>query len=120
MTRIVRGIATFVLVAISILMFPVSPRVLGLLFIAITLLVAAVSVRWPALRRRLLPLSIVTLAVTLSPFDVSLYAKPGPPRFVPVVMGLPSPELLARCERGDAFCGGCVVRGFEPQWVLIW
>src|SRR5689334_7935417 len=46
--------------------------------------------------RRVKPVLIafaLAAAATISPFDVSLINAPGPPHFVPLVMGLPGPEL---------------------------
>ena len=51
------------------------------------------------------------------PIDVSLQNFPGPPRFVPLVMGLTSGEAAAK---GEVMLGGCMVRGNEPRWVWVW
>ena len=51
------------------------------------------------------------------PIDVSLQNFPGPPRFVPFVMGLTSGEAAAK---GEIMVGGCVVRRNEPRWVWVW
>ena len=60
------------------------------------------------------------IATTLLPFDVTLHNAPGPPHLVPLIMGLPAPQTLDACARGEAVCGGCVVSVFEPTWLLIW
>jgi hypothetical protein len=39
---------------------------------------------------------------------------------LPLVMGLPRPETVARAKRGEVILGGCVVSGFEPKYYLIW
>jgi hypothetical protein len=67
---------------------------------------------------RLLFVSFV-IAVFL-PIDLWPVNYPGPPRFVPLVMGMPGPELSAQAERGEAILGGCMVRGNEPRWVWVW
>ncbi|HSO35684.1 MAG TPA: ASCH domain-containing protein [Labilithrix sp.] len=40
----------------------------------------------------------------------------GAGKAIPIVYGLPGPELWADVERGDAELGGCVVCGDEPTW----
>src|SRR5262245_37884941 len=37
---------------------------------------------------------------TFLPFDISLNNVPGPPRFVPLVMGLPTKEGVEKARRG--------------------
>lgn len=58
--------------------------------------------------------------IPLLPFDVSFRNQPGPPHFVPVVMGLPKPSTVEKAKRGEVFMGGCIVSGFEPKWILVW
>jgi hypothetical protein len=74
-------------------------------------------------RNRLRP-SLITLTVwhmlTFSPIDVLPIPKGGPPRLVPLVMGLPSRETAERAKRGEVILGGCIVSGFEPKYYLIW
>ena len=60
------------------------------------------------------------LIAVFLPIDVSLQNYPGPPRFVPLVMGLPLPQTWAQAERGDVMLGGCILRGNEPRWVWVW
>jgi hypothetical protein len=54
--------------------------------------------------------------------------KPAPPcpacksaRVVPVVFGMPGPELAARAARGEVVLGGCMVWGDErdPKWACL-
>ena len=45
---------------------------------------------------------LVALATTFMPFDVSLHNAPGPPHFVPLVMGYPSPEMWLPAGRAPA------------------
>jgi hypothetical protein len=60
-----------------------------------------------------LRLSIVTwtvwLALSLSPIAVFPTPKEEPPRLVPLVMGLPRPETVARAKRGEMILGGYMV-----------
>jgi hypothetical protein len=62
----------------------------------------------------------VWLALTLSPIDVFPISKAGPPRLVPLVMGLPTRETAERAKRGAVMLGGCIVSGFEPKYYLVW
>jgi len=54
--------------------------------------------------------------------DVSLNNAPGPPRFVPLVMGLavPDSQLMKATVRGDMLLGGCIVTGYEAKSVWVW
>ena len=65
-------------------------------------------------------LFVAFLIAAFLPIDVTLHNVPGPPRFVPRIMGMPHPEEFAREERGEVVLGGCIVRGNEPRWVLVW
>ena len=60
------------------------------------------------------------LIAVFLPIDVSLENFPGPPRFVPLVMGLPSGVTADQIRNGDVILGGCIVRGNEPRWVWVW
>lgn len=55
------------------------------------------------------------LIAVFLPIDVSLENYPGPPRFVPLVMG-----LSAGTRNGEVMLGGCMVKGTEPRWVWVW
>lgn len=54
------------------------------------------------------------------PIDITLQNYPGPPRFVPLVMGLPTQETYERAQRGELILGGCIVHGNEPRWLWVW
>ncbi|HEY1375099.1 MAG TPA: hypothetical protein VGH50_21680 [Candidatus Binatia bacterium] len=43
---------------------------------------------------------------------------PGPPRFIPVVYGLPTEEAMEEAKKGTFYLGGCFSR--EVGWVLVW
>jgi hypothetical protein len=62
----------------------------------------------------------VWLGLTFSPIDVFPIPRGGPPRLVPLVMGLPRPETVERAKRGEVVLGGCLVSGFEPKYYLVW
>lgn len=60
------------------------------------------------------------LIAVFLPIDVWPVNHPGPPRFIPLVMGMPGPELSHRAKRGEVILGGCIVSGNEPRWVWVW
>ena len=62
----------------------------------------------------------VGLALTFSPIDVLPLPKGGPPRLVPLLMGLPTRETAERANRGEVLLGGCIVSGYEPKYYLVW
>lgn len=72
-------------------------------------------------KTRWMRLSFVAFLVAVFlPIDVTLTNYPGPPRFVPLIMGSPTDEDIALEERGEAYLGGCILRSNPPRWVLVW
>ena len=72
-------------------------------------------------RTALMRLMFVSFLIAVFlPIDVSLQNFPGPPRFVPLVMGAPTAQDSARADYGDVMLGGCILRGNEPRWVWVW
>ena len=70
---------------------------------------------------RLMKLIFVSFLIAVFlPIDVLPVNYPGPPRFIPLVMGMPGPELSARAKKGEVMLGGCMVRGNEPRWIWVW
>jgi len=63
---------------------------------------------------------VIFLIAVFAPIDITFQNLPGPPKFVPLVMGFPLPETVVRAERGEVMLGGCMVNGNEPRWVLVW
>ena len=63
---------------------------------------------------------LLLIGSTLLPIDVSFRNYPGPPRFVPLVMGRPTQAAVERAERGEVMLGGCITSGYEPEWVWVW
>jgi hypothetical protein len=63
---------------------------------------------------------VAFLITAFLPIDISFQNYPGPPRFVPLIMGLPNSEDFVQQERGEVMLGGCIVDGNEPKWVLVW
>jgi hypothetical protein len=62
----------------------------------------------------------IWLMLTFSPMDVLPIPKGGPPRLVPLVMGLPTRETAERAKRSEVILGGCIVSGFAPKYYLVW
>ena len=60
------------------------------------------------------------LMLSISPVDVVPARKGGPPRLVPLVMGLPTRETAERAKRGEVILGGCIASGLEPKYYLVW
>ena len=68
-----------------------------------------------------LRLAVVTFLVASTlPIDISLRNYPGPPRFVPLIMGTPREDDVAREERGEVVLAGCILRENAPEWILVW
>jgi general stress protein CsbA len=63
---------------------------------------------------------VTFLIAAFLPIDVTLQNVPGPPRFVPLIMGTPTEEDSARADRGEVVLGFCILRGNEPKWVWVW
>jgi len=63
---------------------------------------------------------VAFLLTAYLPVDISLQNYPGPPRFVPLIMGMPREDDIARQERGEVVLGGCILRDNPPKWVLVW
>jgi hypothetical protein len=64
--------------------------------------------------------SVAFLIAALLPIDITLQNYPGPPRFVPLVMGTPRDADISRARRGEVVLGGCILRRNAPKWVLVW
>lgn len=63
---------------------------------------------------------VAFLIATFLPIDITTLNYPGPPRFVPLIVGAPSSQAAAREERGEVVLRGCISRGNDPKWVLVW
>lgn len=59
------------------------------------------------------------LALSFSPVDIFPFRHGGPPRLVPLVMGLPTPQMAERATRGEIILGGCRVSGLEPKYYFV-
>ena len=87
--------------------------VLGLVASSVQFIITA-ETKWMRL------IFVVFLVAAFLPVDVTLRNLPGPPRFVPLIMGSPTDEDVAREERGEVVLGGCILRGNPPRWVWVW
>lgn len=112
--RLLHGLGLFLTFCAFAVFFKTSILLLCILGIA-TLVVPRLS-----RSRVLVSFWIVMFIVAILPADISFRNRPGPPRFVPYVMGLPGRELTAASRRGEVVLGGCVSTGYEPRWVLVW
>jgi len=63
---------------------------------------------------------VAFLITAFVPVDISFQNYPGPPRFVPLIMGLPNEQDFRQLQKGDVMLGGFIVSGNEPGWVLVW
>lgn len=63
---------------------------------------------------------VAFLVASFIPVDITLRNYPGPPRFVPLILGMPRYDDFAREERGEVVLRGCILRGNDPRWVLVW
>jgi hypothetical protein len=91
----------------------------ALISAALLLLVATFS--RPERRRLIFGVSaIVFVGLSLAPIDLRFRATPGPPRIVRYIHGLPTEHAREMARRGDAVLGGCIVSGYEPDWLIVW
>jgi len=60
------------------------------------------------------------LLCSLLPIDISFLVRPGWPKILPVHYGMPAKALRDRAAKGEVVLGGCLVRGYDPLWVLVW
>jgi hypothetical protein len=96
-----------------------SPRTTAFVLLLV-LILAYIHFFWTSKTRWLRLIFVAFLIATFLPIDVTLKNYPGPPRFVPLIMGSPRDEDVALEERGEAVLGGCILRGNPPRWVLVW
>ena len=96
-------------------------RLLGLLLLLFAVLICVLSSR--SRRKRLIvALWIGFLLTRMSPIEITAENYPGPPHFVPLVMGTLASPIEERASESDRqyMWGGCVVSGFEPKKVWVW
>ena len=96
-----------------------SPRTTATVLLLV-LILSYIHFFWTSKTRWLRLIFVAFLIAVFLPIDVTLKNYPGPPRFVPLIMGSPRDEDVALQERGEAVLGGCILRGNPPRWVLVW
>lgn len=111
-------VAPFLLLACLVVMHD-SPRATATVLLLV-LIVSYVHFFWTSKTRWMRLIFVAFLIAVFLPIDVTLKNYPGPPRFVPLIMGSPRDEDVALEERGEAVLGGCIMRGNPPRWVLVW
>ena len=89
-------------------------------FVFLALVVTYIHFLWTSKTKWMRLMFVAFLVVSLVPIDITLRNYPGPPRFVPLIMGTLRNAAVALEERGEAVLGGCISRGNEPTWVLVW
>jgi hypothetical protein len=117
-----RTLVSATLVMAVVALWGLSGGAFRMLCAATILVFAACSVAY-AVNGRHRPMILSGLVVSLllvSPVEVSIARRSGPPGVVPLEMGLPGPRLKERARRGEVVLGGCIVGGLEPRWVVIW
>jgi hypothetical protein len=77
-----------------------------------------IPLKWRPLAFRFCCIGFVVLA--LLPVDISFKTRAGPPKFLPVIYGYPTKTSREKAARGEAVLGGCLIRGYDPLWVLVW
>jgi hypothetical protein len=94
-------------------------RWLGVLFAIVSLVIIACRENLRSEEALLLTLAGF-LFCSLLPVDTSFTTRPGLPKLLPVCYGKPRYDTLARAQRGEVVLGGCIVRGYDPLWVIAW
>jgi hypothetical protein len=86
----------------------------------IPLIVSYVYFLWTSKTKWMRLFFVAFLVAAFLPVDVTLRNYPGPPRFVPLIIGAPREHDVELEERGEAVLAGCISRGNDPRWVLVW
>ena len=60
------------------------------------------------------------LFCSLLPVDISFIVRPGLPKVLPIYYGKPAKPLRDRAAKGEVVIGGCLARGYDPLWVIVW
>jgi hypothetical protein len=118
-SKIFKAVLGPVLLFSSLLVLQYSPRLTGSILLLV-LIGCYIRFLFTSRTKWLRLVFIAFLVTAFVPVDISLENYPGPPRFVPLIMGMPGPEDFARRERGEVMLGGCILRSNGPKWVLVW
>lgn len=94
-------------------------RWLGVIFAIAALIIIAFRDRFRTEEACLLALAGF-LFCSLLPVDISFTSRAGLPKVLPVCYGKPGKATLDRAHKGEVVLGGCMVRGYDPLWVVVW
>jgi hypothetical protein len=114
--------ALLLIIAASVFWLLVSVRLLAVPFF----LAFVISLFVRSCRARPMTVAgawLVFFAVTWLPFDITLRAAPGGPKFVRCCPGSPYRDYqgaLQKQRRGECVLCSDVVFGFEPRYYLVW
>lgn len=89
-------------------------------FVFLALVVGYIHFCWTSKTTWMRLFFVAFLVAAFIPIDITLRNYPGPPRFVPLILGMPREDDVAIEERGEAVLRGCISRGNDPRWVLVW
>ncbi len=89
-------------------------------FVFLALVVSYIYFLWTSKTKWMRFLFVAFLVVSFVPVDITLRNYPGPPRFVPLIIGAPRDNDVELEERGEVVLAGCISRGNDPRWVLVW
>jgi len=117
--RVFRLLIFPVLFVCSVLWFLIAYRLLALPFLITVVVLYCLRPKRCATWMVLLAL-LFFVGLSFSPIDITFENYPGPPRFVPLVMGYPTKETAKRAMRGECKLGGCMVSDHEPTSVWVW
>jgi hypothetical protein len=118
-SKVFKAVLGPVLLVSSLLVLQYSPRTIAALLLLV-LIGCYIRFLFTSKTKWLRLVFVAFLITAFLPIDISLQNYSGPPRFVPLIMGMPGPEEFAQRERGEVALGGCIVRGNEPRWILVW
>src|SRR5581483_2459967 len=117
--RLLARVVLVLLVAVVLFSYGlVSGRFASLLATPFVLAVLA-GPRWRS-RRAVLTVTGLWLVASFSPVVVTLRDVPGPPHFVPYVIGTLTAEGREGEARGEFVSGGCIAFVFPPRWAWVW
>ena len=119
MTRETKSLCWAVGCALAICAIIFAFRWLGVFFVIASLIVIACRESLRIEEAFMLVLAGF-LFCSLLPVDVSFTTRAGLPKLLPVCYGKPGKKLLDRAHRGEVVLGGCMVRGYDPIWVVVW
>jgi hypothetical protein len=89
-------------------------------FVFLALALSYIYFIWTSKTKLMRFLFVTFLVVSFVPIDITLRNYPGPPRFVPLIVGAPRENDDELERRGEAVVAGCISRGNDPRWVLVW